>query len=67
MSCPLYFYDQASDRMMKLEWWGTPKQLWIFYQHPDGQWVSLRVATSDDIQRLNRAGAALEAQHDPNA
>ncbi len=25
---------------------------WICYRHPDGQWVSLRRATEDDLQRL---------------
>lgn len=28
---------------------------WLLYKHPDGQWVSLRKATDDDIKRINEA------------
>jgi hypothetical protein len=28
---------------------------WILYKHPDGQWVTLRKATDDDIRRINEA------------
>ena len=47
------FYDAASGRQMMLGTWGDEK--WMFYKHPDGQWVSLREATDDDIHRVNAA------------
>ena len=25
---------------------------WLCYRHPDGQWVSLRKATEDDIKKV---------------
>ena len=28
---------------------------WILYRHPDGQWVTLREATQDDLARINTA------------
>jgi hypothetical protein len=40
---------------------------WILYQHPDGEWVTLRKATEDDISRLSAAVVAAhhseEGQH----
>lgn len=27
---------------------------WLLYKHPDGQWVTLRKATDDDLVYLNR-------------
>jgi hypothetical protein len=45
------FYDAASDRTMLLVDDG-PWAGWIVYRHPDGQWVSLRVATAADIDRI---------------
>ena len=30
--------------------WGD--ELWIFFKHPDGQWVSMRKATEDDIAKV---------------
>lgn len=32
------------------EWAG-----WLCYRHPEGQWVSLRVATDDDLDRIRAA------------
>ena len=29
-----------------------PAHHWIVYQHPDGQWVTLRKATQDDFRTL---------------
>ena len=47
------FYDLAKDRQMILcdegAWSG-----WLFYQHPDGQWVSLRKATDADIASITK-------------
>ena len=47
------FYDAASNRQMMLGTWGDEK--WVFYKHPDGQWVSLRKATDDDVTRVTAA------------
>jgi hypothetical protein len=30
--------------------WG--EDLWVFYKHPDGQWVSMRKATDDDKAKV---------------
>ena len=42
---------------------------WVYYKHPDGQWVTLRKATSDEIYRAERSQAAMherntEVRHD---
>lgn len=47
----LLFYDMAAHREMLLKRWDDGK-LWLFYQNPDGEWVSLREATDEDIKRL---------------
>ena len=26
---------------------------WLLYQHPEGQWVTLRKATDNDVERLS--------------
>ena len=49
------FYDLAYQRNMLLnhdegEWYG-----WLFWQHSDGQWVSLRKATDEDRRAINAA------------
>ena len=31
---------------------------WILYRHPDGQWVTLRKATDQDISAMTVAGVA---------
>lgn len=48
---PLEFYD-AKQGLMKLDYWSNGEEPWLFYRHPDGQWVSLRRATKDDIDKL---------------
>lgn len=27
---------------------------WVYYKHPDGQWVTLRKATGDEIERAQQ-------------
>ncbi len=64
------FYDATTGLTMKYAYpekenggWGG----WLFYKHPDGQWVSLRKATDDDLGRINAAVATAyheEANHD---
>lgn len=48
------FSDLNSKREMMLvsegEWNG-----WLVYRHPDGQWVTLRKATEEDIHKLSQA------------
>ena len=46
----IIFYDFASDRTMCLTF--ISEQLWLCYKHPDGQFVTDRKATIDDISRL---------------
>ena len=46
------FWDEASQREMMLNldeggWYG-----WLFYRHPDGEWVSVRKATEQELFRL---------------
>lgn len=54
------FYDNASKREMRLvydeasSWKG-----WLIWQHPDGQWVSLRKATLKDYEALSKAVAGV--------
>lgn len=31
---------------------------WVYYKHTDGQWVTLRKASSDEIYRAERSQAA---------
>ena len=52
------FYDQASERQMLLKKWHDDN-LWLFYKHPDGQWVSLRKATDDDLFALGYEQGAI--------
>jgi hypothetical protein len=40
-----YFYPDAPH----------PLAGWIVWKHPEGQWVTLRKATDDDIARINAA------------
>jgi len=49
------FYDAASGREMMLVDEDEPRKSirgWILYRHPDGQWVTLRVATPEDRERI---------------
>ncbi len=46
------FFDTASNREMILVAEGEKFAGWLCYRHPDGQWVSLRKATQDDLVKL---------------
>jgi len=48
------FYDAASERHMILVEEGSWRG-WLAYQHPDGQWASLRVATEEDLAVIEAA------------
>ncbi len=53
----LEFYDKASDREMGLVILHvsgplSPRTAWLVYKHPDGQWITEREATDDDIGQL---------------
>ena len=32
---------------------------WLFKRHPDGQWVSMRLATKEDMEKVSRTMALL--------
>ena len=50
------FYDAATGKHCKLVTGdSTPFSGWIVYKHPDGQWVTWRKATADDIARIEHA------------
>ncbi len=49
------FYDYASGRNLLLVLDGSGWDGWLAYQHPDGQWVSLRKASEDDLHAINHA------------
>jgi hypothetical protein len=59
----LRFFDQASNRWMKYFYPDSSHGYagWICYKHPEGQWVTLRKATEDDLRRINKA--VVEAHH----
>lgn len=59
----LEFYDAASKRKMKYVYPDTDHWTagWVLYRHPNGQWVTLRKATPEDIKALN--GAVVDAHH----
>lgn len=61
----LRFYDKATERQMLLVHEGELYAGWLCYRHPDGQWVTLRKATDDDIGRLNKAVSA--GHHEPES
>lgn len=44
----VFLDDQGKEFLVKL-WGGEP---WIFYRHPDGQWVSLRKVGSGELPSL---------------
>ena len=56
------FYDAKKGEMMLIYdggWKG-----WLAYRHPDGQWVTMRKATSEDLHSL---GLAIpKTNHEPN-
>ena len=49
----IQFYDQASRREMILINQG-PHTGWLVYKHPDGQWVTLRRASDEDLASLHQ-------------
>jgi hypothetical protein len=57
---PLRFQAQGKEMMFVHA--DTKHELagWILYRHPDGQWVTLRKATSADIAEMS---AAVSAAH----
>jgi hypothetical protein len=48
------FHDGATRRDMVLVTDG-PSKGWLCYRHPDGQWVTLRVATVGDLATIHAA------------
>ncbi len=52
---PLRFYSQSRKQNMMYVYPDTTHELagWLLYQHPAGQWVTLRKATHDDVERLS--------------
>lgn len=48
------FYDARSDRMMMLVTDGAWKG-WLCFLHKSGDWVSLRIANENDLQRIEMA------------
>ena len=58
------FFDGNSQRQLKYVYPDTKHWTagWLLYKHPDGQWVTLRKATDDDIKALN--GAVVRAHHE---
>ncbi|HYX72153.1 MAG TPA: hypothetical protein VE732_05230 [Nitrososphaera sp.] len=55
------FFDMASNREMLVKNWsdGHP---WLFYKHTDGQWVSMRAATDEDMELLHMAYQEAQAR-----
>lgn len=49
------FFDAVRQREMLLVADGEPYAGWICYRHPDGQWVTFRKATPEDIEALAEA------------
>ena len=60
---PLRFYDQRTRRETVYVYPDTKHELagWLLFKHPDGQWVTLRKATDDDVERMSQA--VIEAHH----
>jgi len=50
------FFDAASGREMLLASEGSFSG-WLCFKHPDGQWVTLRKATEEDLQKIEEAKA----------
>ena len=51
------FYDIAGQRSMLLVSEHEPREDlrgWLLWRHPDGQWVTLRKATDDDLARVRQ-------------
>lgn len=51
----LNFYDQETRRTMRYVYPDTKHWAagWLLFKHPDGQWVTLRKATENDLMRIN--------------
>ena len=50
------FFDIATNReMILIEDEKSSYKGWLCYKHPDGQWVTLRKATNDDIEKIKAA------------
>lgn len=47
----LFFDNYTKSTMLMGDWSG---ETWIFYKHPAGNWVSLRKANEDDIDKVNK-------------
>jgi hypothetical protein len=54
------FYDKATQQEMMIKTVGDVP--WLYYKHPNGQWVTLRKATAEDIRRIEDACPRIEAQ-----
>jgi len=39
---------------LMLKKWGEDGEMWVFRKHPDGQWVSMRKATDDDMRKVEK-------------
>ncbi len=59
------FYDHNSNRQMMLTDYHSGG-LWLFYEHPDGQWVSLVKPVFEDIKHIMDIRVK-ESQHDARA
>ena len=47
------FFDRASGRhMLLVQDPGSGFDGWLCWRHPDGQWVTLRLATSEDREAV---------------
>ncbi len=55
------FHDAISNRNMLLVSEGHMRG-WLCYRHPDGQWVTLRKATDDDLRALGDTAAEVTAR-----
>lgn len=48
-----YFYDAGLCReLLLIEDLASGWNGWLCYRHPDGQWVTLRKATEDDLAKI---------------
>lgn len=43
------FCCRTHGELMMKQWGG---EMWLFFKHPDGQWVSMRKATEDDSAKV---------------
>lgn len=49
------FFDQASQREMLLVGDGEAYAGWLCFRGADGQWVTQRIATEDDLEKIANA------------